>query len=154
MSAAAAKPRPADRARKALLMGAVTAAGTAIPLGRLPLGRTAAISAGLGAATMGAGLLFARNRDNNGESVPSEQQSPARKFRAVATGMVVAGTVVSAGMTSSVLADRWIEDGLRRCGNTRPRVWMIAGAGVLGAVLEWADAYAPSPDSPEAGNTA
>ena len=26
--------------------------------------------------------------------------------------------------------------------------------GVLGTVLEWADAYAPSPDSPDAGNTA
>ncbi|MGO1183864.1 MAG: hypothetical protein ACTHZ5_11950 [Micrococcaceae bacterium] len=157
MSAADAQAQSTKRARTVVLMGLFTAAGTAIPLGRLPLGRTAAVSAGVGAGLMGASLLLARreNEPTETEGQPAEPTvGPARTAKAAAVGMVLGGAVVSVGMTTSVLADRWIEKGVRALGSRRPRAWMIAGAGVLGAALEWADQRTPSSDSHEAAATA
>ncbi|WBL18416.1 hypothetical protein [Citricoccus sp. NR2] len=144
------------RLRGAVLMGATTAVATAIPLGRLPLGRTAAVSAVLGAAAMGAGLLVARARDASTPVATCDHEAPAtgphrsRTIQGVAILTVAAGAVASFGMTTSVLADRWIEKGVRALGSQHPRLWMIAGAGVLGTMLEWFDQPAPSSDSPEA----
>lgn len=150
MSTADAQAQSTKRARAVVLMGVFTAAGTAIPLGRLPLGPTAAVSAGVGVGLMGASVLLASR-----EKQPAEPTvGPARTAKAAAVGMVLGGAVVSFGMTTSVLADRWIERGVRALGSRRPRVWMMAGAGVLGAALEWVDQRTPSSDSHEATATA
>lgn len=156
MSEAMTTSATKNRARGAVLMGVATAAATAIPLGRLPLGRTAAVSAALGAAAMGAGLFVARARDASTPVATSDHEGPAtgphrsRTVQGAAIGTVAAGAAASFGMTTSVLADRWIEKGVRALGSERPRLWMMAGAGVLGTVLEWFDQPTPSSDSPAA----
>lgn len=157
MSTADAQAQSTKRARAVVLMGVFTAAGTAIPLGRLPLGPTAAVSAGVGVGLMGASMLLASREKQpvgTAEQPAEPTVGPARTAKAAAVGMVLGGAVVSFGMTTSVLADRWIERGVRALGSRRPRVWMMAGAGVLGAALEWVDQRTPSSDSHEATATA
>lgn len=139
------------RLRRALGMGLATGAASAIPLWRIPRAPLLLWTGGLAAVAAAGGSALAMDRMRREEEVQGTA-GPAKPLARRIAGPALIGTAaggVAAGtMWLTAVSDRWAEAFVARLGARRPRTTYAVAAGVLTAVVEYADSSQQKPSAP------
>ncbi|MFC7402566.1 hypothetical protein [Citricoccus sp. GCM10030269] len=130
------------RLRRALTLGAVTGAGSAVQFWKIPRRPLMTVTGVVAASVTTAGVILARDQAEREARVQGEEVSEtglARRIGApVLTGIAV-GSVVAGSMWLSSVTDHWTEKAIGRLGAKRPRATLAVVAGIGTAVLEYLD---------------
>jgi hypothetical protein len=134
--------RDAPRLQRALVMGALTGAGTLIPFWRIPRGPLMAVGGMTAAVAATAGLVLVRDRAEREAAVqgqPLPGAGVARRLGAPILTGVAAGVLTAGVLWLSSVTDELSEKAVARLGAGRPRLTLAVIAGAGTAVLEYLD---------------
>ena len=130
------------RLRRALGMGLATGAASAIPLWRIPRAPLVLWTGGLAAVAAAGGSALAMDRARREDEVQGTA-GPAKPLARRIAGPALIGTafggLAAGSMWFTAVSDRWAEAFVARLGARHPRATYAVAAGVLTAVLEYAD---------------